>query len=87
MRQVKQKELIPKEDKPFKHNKSFSKKTLLEECKNPELEDKVVSLHLSKAKAITIKRTLALVDKIGLDNPNELKQQVSEEYQRYCFGK
>lgn len=84
---VKQKELIPAEDKPYKHNRAFSKKALLEQCQDPELKDKTVSLHLSKAKAITIKRTLALVDKIGLDKPEELKAAAEEEYQRYCFGK
>lgn len=84
---VKQKEFIPSENKPFKHNKAFSKCTLLEESQRPELKDKTLPLQLSKAKAITIKRTLALANKIGLDNSEELKQAVSEEYHRYCFGK
>lgn len=84
---VKQKDLIPMEDKPYKHNKAFSKKTVLEQSQDPELRDKTIPLHLSKAKVITIKRTLALVDKIGMNNSDELKAAVEEEYQRYCLGK
>ncbi len=84
---VKQKELIPTEDKPYKHKKELSKKILLQDSQNPELRDKTIQVHMPKAKVITIKRTLALVGTIGIDNPTELRDAVSEEYNRYCLGK
>ena len=84
---IKQKDFLPKDDNPYKHQGGFSKRALLETSQDSQLCDKTIQLHLSKAKAITIKRTLALVEKLGMDNSDELKEAASEEYQRYCLGK
>ena len=84
---IKQKDFLPKDDKPYKHQGGFSKRALLETSQDSQLCDKTIQLHLSKAKAITIKRTLALVEKLGMDNSDELYKAASEEYQRYCLGK
>ncbi|RUR11132.1 hypothetical protein [Legionella sp. km772] len=84
---VKNKDFSPVEDKPYKHHTALSKKAVLQHSEDPEFKNNLIPLHLSKAKAITIKRTLALVDKLGLDNSSELKKEVEQEYQRYCLGK
>ena len=83
----KQKEFIPTEHKPYKHHQAISKKILLERSQDPVLSDATIEMHVSKAKAITIKRTLALIDRFGMNNSAELKEAVDEEYKRYSLGK
>jgi hypothetical protein len=84
---VKQKELMPKEDKPFKHGKHLSKKELLLASQNPQHAHVPIRLHMSKAKIMHIKDTLSLVNKIGMHHQKQLKEALEQRYEHYCTGK
>lgn len=84
---VKQKELVPAEDKPMKHHNILSKRQLLTMDEVSLAQQPPLKLHLTKAKAAHIKHTLTLVSKIGLENRDQLKVRVTEEYERYRTGK
>jgi hypothetical protein len=84
---VKGKTFIPEHEKESKHVATVSKKDLLCASQEDALQDTVVLMHLSKAKAIHINTTLLLVERIGMHNEAKLKSEAEQEYQRYCIGK
>lgn len=84
---VKQKEVIPTVDKPYKHNQELTKRELLLASQNPANWNKNIKMCMSKAKIINIKRVLDLEQKIGMNNKEELKEAVENEYLHYCLGK
>ena len=84
---IKQKEWMPIEDKPFKHKKNHTKKELLIAFQNSELVESPIQLTMTKAKLIHVQSTLDLVRDIGIDQKEQLKHAVAQEYSHYRMGK
>lgn len=84
---VKNKEFIPDDDNPLKYNQDFSKREFLIACSDPERKEAVLQWKSTKAKAMHIRDTLALVKQFGMDNEVELKPVLEQEYSYYCLGK
>ena len=84
---VKNKKLIPDEDKEFKHCKGRSKREVLLASQDPENQNLPITLKITKAKAIHMRHTLNLVDRIGLEHEGELKRALEQEYEHYRLGK
>lgn len=84
---VKQKEFLPFDDKPEERFNQLSKRDVLLTSINSSSHDEVISLKISKAKAMHIKHTLTLVDRIGTENELELKSALEREYNQYRIGK
>lgn len=84
---VKGKNFLP-DDKPQEHfADGLSKKELLRATLNPENDNVVVSLKKTKAKTVHISHVLTLVDKLGIENEQELKRAVEQKYRQYRIGK
>ena len=84
---VKQKEFLPNDEpsKQFAHG--LSKKELLLASEKNENQDKVIRITATKAKAAHIRHVLTLVERLGSENTQVLKEEVEKEYKAYCIGK
>lgn len=87
IRSINDKEFMPKDDRASKHVKGISKKALLEASEHSENAKIVVPFHVTKAKASHIRHTLTLIDKLGAENQEKLRQSIDEQHQEYCLGK
>jgi hypothetical protein len=65
---------------------SQTKRNILEKCVSPNNEEGGLNIKFTKAKAMHVKKTLKLIDQLGIDNQETLKQ-VKENYQSYQVGK
>lgn len=84
---VKTKPEIPEETCASKHVDNMTKKELLHACAEPENKDNIVHWKSTRAKALHVKDTIALVHRFGLNNHKELKPALEKEYEQYCMGK
>lgn len=83
---VKQKDFLPN-DESKQFDQDLSKKELLLASEQHENQDQVVRLTTTKAKAMHIRHVLTLVDQLGVENTQALKDAVEKEYKAYCIGK
>lgn len=84
---VKEKAFLPSEQCPSKCTQGITKKELLIASEHSENADKVISLQITKAKAGLMRHTLFLTHKIGMDNQDELKYALQDNYRLYRLGK
>ena len=84
---LKQKNFLPEEDPQAESDNGISKKELLRASQNPENNDKVVYMTTTKAKAVHIRHVLTLINQIGMEKEQELKQALEEDYRQYSIGK
>lgn len=84
---VKEQSFLPCKDKSEHFVKDLSKKELLLASEQPENGQKKVFATTTKAKAIHIRHVLTLVDKLGVENTQQLKEAVEQEYHQYSRGK
>lgn len=84
---VKGKAVLPDEDNAFKHQEGVSKRQLLKDCDDSTRADEIIHLKTTKAKALHIRHTLGLVEKIGVKDSDKLKSEAIQGYNEYCLGK
>ena len=84
---VKQKNFLPEDNQDKNPENGLSKKELLLASMKPENKDVVVNVTKTKAKAVLIKDVLTFVNQLGIENENELKQAVEQDYRHYSMGK
>ncbi len=84
---VKQKDFLPNDESSKQFAHGLSKKELLLASEKNENQDDVVRFTTTKAKAIHIRHVLTLVERLGVDNTQVLKEAVEKEYKAYCIGK
>jgi hypothetical protein len=84
---VKEKNFLPEGDKKSHAVNGLSKKDLLIASENPENKGVVVTLETTKAKAVHMKHVLTLVNQLGIENKQELKKALQQDYSHYSIGK
>ncbi len=84
---VKQKNFLPEEEPQAESEDSISKRALLLASQEPENNDKVVCMTTTKAKAVHIRHVLTLINQIGMENEQELKEALEQDYRQYNIGK
>ncbi|OEH46494.1 hypothetical protein lpari_02510 [Legionella parisiensis] len=83
---VKEKSFLPDAERKCKHIDRLTKKTLLEESADSQKANCVLPFYVTRAKAAHIRRTLTLVEQLGIENSN-LKPNLEKCYAEYYIGK
>lgn len=86
-RLVKNKNFIPSKDKEIQHVNGITKKALLTVISDPKKSQLNIPFTVTKAKASHIMHTLALVERLGLDDKETLKYELEKNYETYRLGK
>lgn len=81
------KSFLPETEKQAKAVTGVSKKELLLASLKPENNDVIINLQTTKAKAVHIRHVLTLVNQIGIENTQKLKEAVEQDYRQYSIGK
>lgn len=81
------KDFLPADERVSKHVQGTTKSVLLEASDNLANADAFISFNVTKAKAAHIRHTLSLVKKIGVENQEQLKMALDDNYQEYRLGK
>lgn len=82
---VKEKELLPVDERKVVKGTDLSKKELLTET--PEHDNKFVTVKTTKAKIVHMKHVLTFIDHLGYENTKELKKVLERNYTDYLKGK